>query len=209
MPLKPEIFHGRDDLVEGIAQLLLREETSRVCILGPGGMGKTSVSLAVVELPLIKERFPGGKVVWVPCIAATSATLLLEILYIQLQIPGDKEVTLEKIISELDTQKLPRLIVVDNFETPWNGNQKQVGDILRRLAMLSHISIFVTMRGRLPPCDKAINWQSKNIKPTDEAACLRVYHESIQIRKTTRMWLNYCLHWGICLLRSHLWRNWQ
>ena len=178
MPLKPEIFHGRDDLVEGIAQLLLREETSRVCILGPGGMGKTSVSLAVVELPLIKERFPGGKVVWVPCIAATSATLLLEILYIQLQIlPGDKEVTLEKIISELDTQKLPRLIVVDNFETPWNGNQKQVGDILRRLAMLSHISILVTMRGRLPPCDKAINWQSKNIEPTDEAACLRVYHD--------------------------------
>ena len=60
MPLKPEIFHGRDDLVEGIAQLLLQEETSRVCILGPGGMGKTSVSLAVVELPLIKKRFPGN-----------------------------------------------------------------------------------------------------------------------------------------------------
>ena len=57
MPLKPEIFHGRDDLIEGIAQLLLQEKTSRVCILGPGGMGKTSVSLAVAELPLIKEWF--------------------------------------------------------------------------------------------------------------------------------------------------------
>ena len=55
MPLKPEIFHGRDDLVEGIAQLLLQEKTSRVCTLGLGGMGKTSVSLAVAELPLIKE----------------------------------------------------------------------------------------------------------------------------------------------------------
>ena len=30
MPLKPEIFHGRDDMVEGIAKLLLLEETSRV-----------------------------------------------------------------------------------------------------------------------------------------------------------------------------------
>jgi hypothetical protein len=177
MPLKPEIFHGRDDLVEGIAQLLLQEETSRVCILGPGGMGKTSVSLAVVELPLIKERFPGGNIVWVPCIEATSATLLLEILYIQLQIPGDKQVTLEKIISELDTLKQPRLIVVDNFETPWNGNQKQVGDILRRLAMLSHIAILVTMRGRRPPCYGAIKWQSKDIESTDEAACLRIYHD--------------------------------
>src|SRR5882762_6256142 len=70
MPLKPEVFHGRDDMVEDIAQLLLQEETSRVCILGPGGMGKTSVSLAVVELPLIRKRFPGGNIAWVPCIEA-------------------------------------------------------------------------------------------------------------------------------------------
>ena len=154
MPLKPEIFHGRDDMVEGIAKLLLQEETSRVCILGPGGMGKTSVSLAIVESPLIQERFPGGNHVWVPCIKATSATLLLDI---QLQEPGDKQVTLEKIISKLDTVKQPRLIMFDNFETPWNGNQKQIGDILCRLAMLSHIAILITMRGNHPPCNKAIN----------------------------------------------------
>jgi tetratricopeptide (TPR) repeat protein len=177
MPLKPEIFHGRDDLVEGIAQLLLREETSRVCILGPGGMGKTSVSLAIVELPLIKQRFPGGNILWVPCIEATSATLLLEILFTQLQVLGDKQVTLEKIISELDTLKQPRLVVFDNFETPWNANQKQVGDILRRLALLSHIAILVTMRGRRPPCYGAIKWQSKEIESTDEAACHRIYHD--------------------------------
>ena len=180
IPLKPEVFYGRDDFVEEITQLLLQEETSRVCILGPGGMGKTSVSLAVVESPFIEERFPGGNLVWVPCIEATSATLLLEILYIQLQVPGDKQVTLEKIISELDASKDPRLILLDNFETPWNapgGTQKQVGDILRRLAKLSHVAILVTMRGRYPPCNKAIKWQSKDIKATDEAACLRIYHD--------------------------------
>ena len=128
-------------------------------------------------LPLIKERFREENIIWVPCIEATSATLLLEILYIQLQIPGDNQVTLEKIISELNTLKQPRLIVIDNFETPWNGNQKQVGDILRRLALLSHISILVTMRGRRPPCYGAIKWQSKDIESTDEAACLRIYHD--------------------------------
>jgi len=180
IPLKPEVFYGRDDFVQDITRLLLQEETSRVCILGPGGMGKTSVSLAVVESPLIEERFPGGNLVWVPCIEATSAALLLEIVYIQLQVPGDKQVTLEKIISELDASKQPRLILLDNFETPWNapgGSQKQVGDILRKLAMLSHVAILVTMRGRSPPCDKAIKWQSKDIKATDEAACLRIYHD--------------------------------
>ena len=179
MPLKPDIFHGRDHLVEGIAQLLLQEETSRVCILGPGGMGKTSVSLAVVELPFIKERFLGGNMIWVPCIEATSATLLLEILYIQLQVPGDKQVTLEKIISELNASKQPRLILLDNFETPWNapgGTQKQVSDILRKLAMLSHIAILVTMRGTYPPCDD-IEWQSQTVQPANDAACRRIFHD--------------------------------
>ena len=177
MPMKPEIFHGRDDLVDGIVQSLLHEKTSRVCILGPGGMGKTSVSLAVVESPLIKERFPGGNCVWVPCIEATSATLFLEILYTQLQIPGGKQTTLEKIISELDALKQPRLILLDNFETPWNGGtQRQVSDILRRLAMLSHVAILLTMRGSYPPCD-ATEWQSQTIQPTNEAACRRIFHD--------------------------------
>ena len=180
MPLKPEIFHGRDNLVKGIAQLLRQGETSRVCILGPGGMGKTSVSLAVVESPLIKQRFPGGNIIWVPCIEATSATLFLEILYTQLQVPGDKQVTLDKIISELTAHKEPRLILLDNFETPWNapngGSQKQVSDILRKLATLSHVAILVTMRGRYPPCD-TIKWQSQTIQPTDAAACRRIFHD--------------------------------
>ena len=177
IPLKPEVFYGRDDFVEDIVRLLLEEETSRVCILGPGGMGKTSVSLAVVESPLIKERFPGGNITWVPCIEAISATHLLEIMYTQLQIPGDKQVTLDKIISTL---KQPHLILLDNFETPWNapigGTQKQISDILRKLAMLSHVAILVTMRGTYPPCD-AIEWQSQTIRPTDEAACHRIFYD--------------------------------
>jgi len=179
MPMKPEIFHGRGELVDGIARLLLQEKFSRVCILGPGGMGKTSVSLAVVESPLIKERFSGGNCAWVPCIEATSATLLLEILYTQLQVPGDKQVTLEKIISELDASKEPRLMLLDNFETPWNapgGTQTQVSDILRKLAMLSHVAILLTMRGTYPPCD-TIEWQLQTIQPTDEAACRRIFHD--------------------------------
>ena len=140
-------------------------------------MGKTSVSLGVVEQPLIKTRFLPENIVWVPCIEATSATLLLEILSTQLQVPG--QATIEKIISLLAaTSTQPHLILLDNFETPYNaldGARKQVEDTLRRLAMLSHITILVTMRGRHPPCTEAIKWQSKEIQPTNETACLLIY----------------------------------
>ena len=179
MPLKPVVFHGRDVIIEEITQLVIKEETSRVCILGAGGMGKTSVALGVVEQPLVKARFLPENIIWVPCIEATSATLLLEILSTQLQVPGNTgQVTMEKIISLLATSTQPRLILLDNFETPYNildGAQTEVEDNLRRLAMLSHVAILVTMRGRYPPCAEAIKWQSKEIQPTDEAACLLIY----------------------------------
>jgi hypothetical protein len=42
--------------------------------------------------------------------------------------------------------------------------------------MLSHVAILVTMRGRDSPYNEAIKWQSKDIRPADEAACLRIYH---------------------------------
>ena len=179
MPLKPEIFHGRDALVQEIVDLLVLEETSRVCILGPGGMGKTSVSLAIVESPAVQERFSRSGCVWVPCIGATSAALLLELLYVQLQIVGDKQATLEKIVSELSSSQDPRLLLFDNFETPWNapGGQKEVEDILRQLGQIRHIAILLTMRGKYAPCSGSIKWQSKNIEPADEAACLRIFQE--------------------------------
>ena len=114
-----------------------------------------------------------------PYTEATSVALLLEILYTQLQVPGDKQITLEKIILVLDALKEPRLILLNNFEMPWNvpgGTQNQVSNILRKLARLNHVGILVTMHGAYPPCD-AIEWQSHIIQPTDEAACHRIFHD--------------------------------
>ena len=72
---------------------------------------------------------------------------------------------------------MPRKIPVLYFETPWNAPGERVSHILRKLAELNHIAIFITMRGTNPPCKSAIKWQSTNIQPTDEEACLRIYHD--------------------------------
>ena len=50
MPLKPELFHGHDDIVEEVTQLLMEEEPSCVCILGSGGMGSLQFRLMLSDV---------------------------------------------------------------------------------------------------------------------------------------------------------------
>ncbi|KAJ7136150.1 hypothetical protein C8R44DRAFT_729640 [Mycena epipterygia] len=172
MPLKHQVFYGRESFVEDIASLLSSEETSRVCITGPGGMGKTSTALAVVESAVINDIFPKKYQFWVPCVEAKSADLLRRILYIQLRITADSYDTLDPLIKELDASKERRVLLLDNFETPWfsgDANRAQVQDILCRLAKLSHIALLVTMTSASPP-SADIEWQQRELPSLDPSA---------------------------------------
>ncbi len=178
MPEKPSVFHGRDDLVQEIVQLLCEEKTSRVCILGPGGMGKTSLALAVVGFPAIQARYH-SLCFWVPCVEATSPSLLLQLLYTHLRISRATDDIFENILSELNRSKEPRLILFDNFETVWNvvdGTRKAVSTILGQIAKLNHVAIMVTMRGSEAPCDN-ITWELKILRPLDKEASVRIFHD--------------------------------
>jgi Cdc6-like AAA superfamily ATPase len=42
--IAPEIFFGRDDIVSDFASLIVRNEQTRIAILGASGIGKTSTA---------------------------------------------------------------------------------------------------------------------------------------------------------------------
>ena len=177
-PSKPRVFHGRTDVLQEIAHLLCSERASRVCILGPGGMGKTSLALAVVESSIVQAKY-GALCFWVPCIEAASPYLLLHLLYVHLRIVRATDDTLDDILSELNSSKEPRLILLDNFETPWfpsDGTRQEVGDILRQISQPTHVTILMTMRGGDPPCDD-IMWQPKHLEALDEKPSRSIFHE--------------------------------
>ncbi|KAF7350868.1 hypothetical protein MSAN_01648900 [Mycena sanguinolenta] len=177
MRLLPPIFHGRDALVEEIALLLATEETSHVCITGVGGIGKTSVAVAVTQYPLIRTVFQ-QYIFWVPCITAKSSDLLRHILYAQLRITAETYESLDPLIAELDASKQPRLLLLDNFETPWlsGPDPAEVGHILRRLAALPHIALLVTMTSGVTP--EGIKWKHVPLHPLEPAAARQVFEET-------------------------------
>ncbi|KAJ7249228.1 hypothetical protein B0H12DRAFT_702193 [Mycena haematopus] len=170
MPPPHDIFYGREVLVDDIISLLATERTSRVCITGVGGMGKTSVALAVAEKAMVTNMFPKEYVFWVPCVEAKSPDLLRRILYTQLRITAKSYDSLDPLIADLDASKQRRLLLLDNFETPWlsGKDQAEIGSILVRLAKLSHIALLVTMTSGFIP--GRIEWQHRALQALDADA---------------------------------------
>ncbi|KAF5369287.1 hypothetical protein D9758_002605 [Tetrapyrgos nigripes] len=136
-PSRSHIFYGRDELLNRLATRLvpaLCETGSKVllALLGPGGIGETSAALAVMEHDFVQERYGGSNQFWVGCAKATSATLLLDILYDSLCINKKTGQTLEDILAELEPpsgkpeQQPYRLLLLDNFETPWTDEGQPV-----------------------------------------------------------------------------------
>ncbi|KAF7355968.1 hypothetical protein MVEN_00926200 [Mycena venus] len=183
MPTKRKIFYGRDSFVNDITSLLTNEAASRVCITGPGGMGKTSLALAVMESDVVNQIFRKEYRFWVPCVEAKSVDILRRILYTQLRITTESYDTLEPLIRELNASQDRRILLLDNFETAWlsGHDQDKVGDILARLAKLPHITILVTMTSAFPPTDD-IEWQHRELPSLDLDAARTSFKKNISRR---------------------------
>ncbi|KAG5653951.1 hypothetical protein H0H81_009067 [Sphagnurus paluster] len=180
MPSNTRIFHGREKLVNKLAAILTQgsEKRKRICIMGPGGMGKTSTALAIVAHPDVKNSFPDRSQIWVPCWNATSIYLFLETLCLSLGIKGRSVNPLKDIIETLNLSK-PLILLLDNFETPWNIDdaqaRSQVEDILRSIEDIPHIALLVTMRSSSPPSEGHIAWYPLDLRAVDRDAALQIY----------------------------------
>ncbi|KAG8921974.1 hypothetical protein FRC02_012228 [Tulasnella sp. 418] len=164
MPADPKIF-GRQEYIDKAIALLLLGVTARLVILGPGGMGKTSVALKIVYDVRVKERY-GQYICWVPCEQATSIPLFIELLAKSLNLPpSSSSDRLSEIIIFLQNSQIAYLLLLDNFETPWDieGQQSDVADILTKLASLSSVSLLITMRGGQYPSSNTIEWSTPRL----------------------------------------------
>ncbi|KAG8922045.1 hypothetical protein FRC02_012167 [Tulasnella sp. 418] len=164
MPTEPKIF-GRWEYIEKAVKLILAGAIARLVILGPGGMGKTSVSLKIVYDARVKQKY-GPYRCWVPCEQATSIPLFIELLAKSLNLPtSSSNDRFNELIIFLENSQNVYLLLLDNLETPWDieGQQSDVADILTRLASIPTVSLLITMRGGQYPSSHTIEWSNPRL----------------------------------------------
>ncbi|KAG8940031.1 hypothetical protein FRC03_005821, partial [Tulasnella sp. 419] len=166
MPACPKIF-GRQQYIATALTLILTNTSVHLAILGPGGMGKTSVALCIVHDDQVVSRF-GKNIIWIPCEQATSVNLLVDLLGKGIlptsSSSGDR---LGEIISMLKGSKELFILLLDNFETPWDipGQQSEVADILALFASIPTVSFIITMRAGQPPANGTVEWTNPRLPP--------------------------------------------
>ncbi|KAJ7445327.1 hypothetical protein FB451DRAFT_1376213, partial [Mycena latifolia] len=166
LPGRPQIFHGRETQLETLVAMCI-SAPARVSILGAGGVGKTSLSLALLHDPQITRAFSERYFV----------SYLLVTMAAYLDIPPDNQLR-QSILRRLSGGE-PCMLVLDNLDTAWENIQasrKEIEDFLGLLTDIPHVALVVTMRGLERP--GGIRWTRPflpPLEPLDDAAARQIY----------------------------------
>ncbi len=110
-PAQPTPFIGRTAQLAALKELILKPDVRLITLLGPGGTGKTRLSLQVAQES--QEHFPNG-VVFVPLADDTDSSQFIARLAQHLEVREGGRPLLDNIKDYLRDKHL--LLVLDNFE---------------------------------------------------------------------------------------------
>ncbi|KAJ7453771.1 hypothetical protein FB451DRAFT_1565458 [Mycena latifolia] len=169
LPGKPKIFHGRGPELEHLINTLA-QSSARVAILGAGGMGKTSLSRAVLHHPDITARYANR--FFVACDSAATSTELATLIGSHLGLKPGK--ALNASIVQYFSRISNCLLILDNLDTSWEPTESRAGveELLSLLTDLPHLALIITMRGTERPTK--VRWTRPFLAPlkplTNDAA---------------------------------------
>src|SRR5438552_8864680 len=114
LPAQRTALIGRDQEVEAVKELLLRDDVHVITLTGPGGIGKTRQGLQVASD--VAESFPSGGC-FIPLAAVHEPALVPSIIAQALEMRGTRhQLSIESLKEYLRDLRTNLLLFFDNFE---------------------------------------------------------------------------------------------
>jgi tetratricopeptide (TPR) repeat protein len=169
---KPHVPHltdkifGRDKEAQDIIDTLLNHSRPRVAVLGPGGMGKTSLALVVMADSRIITRYPHRY--FVSCEAAPTTDAILSEMADVMHVPVENRASHLQlhILDRLRDEKA--LVCFDNFETPWEpgSSRHRISEFLSSFDGIEDSALLLTMRGSQRP--DGVKWSKPHLRELNQ-----------------------------------------
>ncbi|KAJ6477223.1 hypothetical protein DFH09DRAFT_1056595 [Mycena vulgaris] len=176
VPASPQIFHGRGSELETCVSILM-QHPARLAILGTGGIGKTSLALALIHHPSVEQKYPHCH--FISCESANSGGELISIVGAHLGLEPSRQ--LSRAILGYFSDCGPAILVLDNMETPWESvsTRAKVEEFLSLLADVPHLALVITMRGAKRP--GKVKWTRPFLPPLDPISTLASHKTFVDI----------------------------
>jgi len=155
LPPAPSHFYGREEELERVVDEVTAAPgiaCISLAILGTGGIGKSSVALRVIHDPRVVELY-GSRRFFVPCASVTTYEGLITTIAANIGLPKVISLSSATLINFLAEGDTPTVLVLDNFETPWEqmDTRVRVEELLCHMCGLPTLTLLLTMRGAERP----------------------------------------------------------
>ncbi|KAJ7503644.1 hypothetical protein B0H11DRAFT_1983671 [Mycena galericulata] len=169
LPASPKIFYGRNDELKQLVHLLV-QDSARAAILGPGGIGKTSLATAALHHPDVSARYTSRH--FVSCESVANRDDLVSMIVSGVGLEPSRNAS--KHLLRHFAQSPAAILVLDNLETCWEplDSRNHVEEFLSLLTDIPHLALLITIRGAERP--SKVRWTRPFISPleplSDDAA---------------------------------------
>jgi tetratricopeptide (TPR) repeat protein len=146
LPTRGDCF-GREEFVRQLVEAVLEPEPRPAVVLGPPGIGKSTLTIEALYYPEVEERY-GRRRYFVRLDGATTKDLLVAAMGTTLGIQQDTALW-EAVKGFLGSA--PTLLVLDNTETPWRADEAGTEELLAELRGLPELTLVCSVRGSASP----------------------------------------------------------